>query len=118
MFPMELNEYQNRAKTTALYKDRNQALICTVLGLNGEAGEVAEKFKKIIRDRDGGISALADLSETDLQAIRKELGDVLWYVAVLAETLGLSLEQVAQDNLDKLKSRWERGVIRGSGDHR
>lgn len=115
---MELNDYQKQAQTTAIYKTQEQALLCTVLGLNGEAGEVAEKFKKILRDRPAGIDALNQLSSDDLEGIKKELGDVLWYTAVLANSLGLRLEDVAQTNLDKLASRFQRGQISGSGDNR
>lgn len=115
---MELNAYQNQARTTAIYKSQDQALLCTVLGLNGEAGEVAEKFKKILRDREGGLEALGQLTADDLEGIKKELGDVLWYTAVLADTLGFKLEDVAQTNLAKLASRFGRGQIQGSGDNR
>ena len=109
---MTLNEYQSAAKTTAVYTSAEQRLICTVLGLNGEAGEVAEKFKKVIRDKNSVID------EGDRREIEKELGDVLWYLAVLADTLGLDLESVAALNLEKLKSRFARGTIHGEGDNR
>lgn len=109
---MELNAYQEAAKTTAVYTSADQQLICTVLGLNGEAGEVAEKIKKVIRDKNSVIG------EDDRREIQKELGDVLWYVAVLADTLGLNLESVAQMNLEKLRSRFQRGTIHGQGDNR
>lgn len=109
---MELNAYQEAAKTTAVYTSHDQQLICTVLGLNGEAGEVAEKIKKVIRDKNSIIG------DDDRREIQKELGDVLWYVAVLADTLGLDLEAVAQMNLEKLKSRFQRGAIHGQGDNR
>ncbi len=107
-----MNEYQTQAQTTAVYTNPEQQLICTVLGLSGESGEVAEKFKKIFRDKGGQIS------EADRLEIQKELGDVLWYVAVLSRTLGLSLEDVASANLAKLKHRFERGMVHGSGDNR
>ena len=109
---MELNEYQRAAKTTAVYTSQHQQLVCTVLGLNGEAGEVAEKIKKVIRDKNSVIS------DDDRKEIQKELGDVLWYVAVLADTLNLDLEDVASMNLEKLKSRYQRGTIHGQGDNR
>ena len=74
---MQLNDYQAAAKTTAVYTSADQQLVCTVLGLNGEAGEVAEKIKKVIRDKNSIIN------EDDRREIQKELGDVLWYLAVL-----------------------------------
>ena len=109
---MELNNYQKNALTTAVYTSDEQKLICTVLGLNGEAGEVAEKIKKVWRDKQGIVD------EQDRKDVLKELGDVLWYVAVLADALGWTLEEVGQTNLEKLKSRFARGKIQGSGDDR
>ena len=109
---MNLNDYQKQAMTTATYKDDTTGLMCSVLGLNGEAGEVAEKLKKIIRDKSYVIT------EIDKAMIAKELGDVLWYVASLSDLLGFSLDSVAQLNLSKLADRYERGVIKGSGDER
>lgn len=109
---MEMNEYQSAAKTTAVYSNADQQLVCTVLGLNGEAGEVAEKIKKVIRDKNSVID------DADRHEIQKELGDVLWYLAVLADTLGLDLESVAALNLEKLRSRHQRGAIHGQGDNR
>lgn len=111
---MELNEYQKFAKDTALYPGRNaiDGLLYTVLGLNGEAGEVADKVKKILRDDDGV------LSNDKADDIAKELGDVLWYAAMVADELGFGLEYVAKRNIDKLQSRKLREVITGSGDNR
>jgi len=109
---MELNDYQKAAKTTAVYTSADQQLVCTVLGLNGEAGEVAEKIKKVIRDKNSVID------DGDRKEIQKELGDVLWYLAVLSDTLGLSLESVAEMNLENLRSRYQRGTIHGQGDNR
>ncbi len=109
---MTLNDYQNAAKTTAVYTSAEQRLVCTVLGLNGEAGEVAEKIKKVIRDKNSVVG------DEDRREIQKELGDVLWYLAVLADTLGIELESVAALNLQKLRSRFERGTIHGQGDNR
>jgi NTP pyrophosphatase (non-canonical NTP hydrolase) len=86
--------------------------IYPALGLVGEAGEVAEKVKKIIRDGDG------ILTDPDREKIAKELSDVCWYVAVLAYELDYNLEEILQMNLDKLRSRQERGVLGGSGDNR
>ena len=75
---MTLDEYQKQAATTALMKDNQQLFVYTALGLNGEAGEIAEKVKKVLRDKNG------EVSEDDRQEITKELGDVLWYLAVFA----------------------------------
>lgn len=88
------------------------ARLYAVLGLNGEAGEVAEKFKKIMRDKEGVFT------QEDEDEILKEIGDVLWYAAALAAEMGYSLEEVAVRNLAKLNSRKERGVLSGSGDNR
>ena len=108
---MTLNEYQQKALETAKYPDGHRVIYPT-LGLTGEAGEVADKVKKILRD-DGGA-----ISEERALEIVKEIGDVLWYVATLSNDLGFSLEQVAWLNYHKLKSRQERGKICGSGDNR
>jgi NTP pyrophosphatase (non-canonical NTP hydrolase) len=107
------DDYQEKALTTAKFsEDEFKDTMHWVLGVSGEAGEIAEKFKKIIRDKNG------EISESDRAELKKEIGDVLWYLAVLARQLGLSFEEVASDNLAKLKSRSERGVIGGSGDNR
>jgi NTP pyrophosphatase (non-canonical NTP hydrolase) len=89
-----------------------QNFIYPTLGLVGEAGEVAEKVKKLIRDK-GGV-----LSDEDRKNIALEASDVCWYLAVLAFELDYTLEEVMQMNLDKLASRQQRGVISGSGDNR
>lgn len=110
---MNLNEYQKQALTTVITsEDEFKDLLHWVLGVNGEAGELAEKVKKIIRDKGGKVSA------EDKEALAKEIGDVLWYLAVFAHDLGFKFEDVAQANLDKLQSRKARGVLGGSGDHR
>lgn len=108
---MNFNEYQEATKKTAIYPS-DKALEYLSLGLASEAGEVAGKIKKIIRDSD------SKLSKDHVDAISGELGDVLWYVAQLADFAGLSLEAVAAGNIDKLLSRYERGAIGGSGDNR
>ena len=108
---MELHEYQQRSRRTAEYP-REAWLAYPALGLAGEAGEVAEHVKKAIRDDSGTVS------EERRAAMAKELGDVLWYVAQLASELGLALEEIAQENLEKLSSRQRRGVLSGSGDER
>ena len=110
---MTLDEYQKQALVTAIWsKDDMKDLAHWVLGVTGEAGEIAEKVKKIIRDKDGHLD---DEAKTELA---KEIGDVLWYLAVLAEHLGVSFEEIAQGNIAKLRSRQARGVIGGSGDNR
>lgn len=109
---MDLDRYQQAARTTARYPDVGSNPIYPTLGLNGEAGEVADKVKKVIRDRHGIFDAEAR------EALKLELGDVLWYVAQLSSELGLPLSEVAKANLEKLASRAERGQISGSGDHR
>jgi NTP pyrophosphatase (non-canonical NTP hydrolase) len=108
---MDLSDYQQRSRRTAEYP-REAWLAYPALGLAGEAGEIAEHAKKAIRDN-GGV-----VSDERRDAMAKELGDVLWYVAQLASELGLDLSEVAQANLDKLLSRQRRGVLSGSGDDR
>ena len=110
---MKMDDYQKKALTTALPSgDDFKDLLHWVLGISGESGEIAEKFKKIIRDKDSQVS------EADKQELAKEIGDVLWYLAVLSNQLGFSFSDVAQQNLDKLQSRKKRGVLGGSGDNR
>ncbi len=109
---MTFEEYQKESRKTALYPNKDNNFIYPTLGLTGEAGEVADKIKKIIRDKDG------ILTNDDKKEIIKELGDVLWYISQLATEMDGSLENVAQTNLDKLFSRLERGKISGNGDNR
>lgn len=113
---MNLADYSKQALTTLTGEhdvvDISPKLMAQILGLVGESGEVAEKFKKIIRDKKGVVSA------EDRAEIAKELGDILWYVNSVAHLLEISLEDVAQKNLDKLASRQQRGNIHGSGDNR
>ncbi len=108
---MDLSEYQSLSRRTAEYP-RSDWLAYPALGLAGEAGEVAEHAKKAIRDDAGAIS------EERRAAMAKELGDVLWYVAQLASELTLDLNEIAEENLQKLRSRQRRGVLSGSGDER
>ena len=108
---MEFSEYQRFSRRTAEYP-REAWLSYPALGLAGEAGEVAEHAKKAIRD-DGGA-----VSPERRTAMAKELGDVLWYVTQLASELGLELDEIARENLEKLFSRQRRGVLSGSGDER
>tara|TARA_B100000579_G_scaffold376968_1_gene342744 strand:+ start:360 stop:689 length:330 start_codon:yes stop_codon:yes gene_type:complete len=109
---MEFNHYQSESRKTALYPNVGSNAIYPTLGLVGEAGEVADKVKKILRDKNG----LFDKESKD--AIKFELGDVLWYISQLSSELGYELEDVANANLQKLKSRKARGMIKGSGDNR
>ncbi len=109
---MDLRTYQERSRQTALYPDVGNNPIYPTLGLCGEAGEVADKVKKVLRDRGGVFDAQ---TRDDL---RLELGDVLWYVAQLASELELDLDDIAAANLAKLASRAARNVIGGSGDRR
>ena len=115
---MQLNDYQEKIIKFDVngpisdIGEVNLAFLDKVLGLPGESGEVADKVKKIIRDQEGQIS------REDKQALGKELGDALWYVATTARYLGLSLDELAQGNIAKLESRLERGKISGNGDER
>lgn len=109
---MDFNEYQKMSRKTAVYPNSGSNYIYPTLGLAGEAGEVAEKIKKVIRDNGGVID---DAKRTEIE---KELGDVLWYVSQIASELKLDLNNVAQKNIDKLYSRMERNVLTGSGDNR
>ena len=104
-----LNDYQIQARKTAIYP-ANAKITYPALGLAGEAGEVADKVKKIIRDD-------KDTPEYRTE-IAKEIGDVLWYCAVLADDLGYDLQQIADMNIWKLKERMASGKIRGDGDNR
>lgn len=108
---MTLNDYQKEALVTAIYP-KSMEVIYPVLGLCGESGEVADKLKKIFRDKNGVIS------EKESADIAKEIGDVLWYVSVLASDLGYTLEEIAELNIKKLRTRKEKGMISGSGDNR
>ena len=104
--------YQDVAEHTAVYPDKGDNIYYPALGLAGEAGEVCEKIKKIMRDQKGHFT------EDNVEEISKELGDVLWYVAMLAVEFNIALSSVAEDNLTKLQDRMERGVLKGSGDNR
>tara|TARA_R110002110_G_scaffold248824_1_gene464999 strand:- start:206 stop:547 length:342 start_codon:yes stop_codon:yes gene_type:complete len=104
--------YQYKSQETAIYPDKGDNLYYPALGLAGEAGEVCEKIKKIMRDKMGVVT------KEDAVELSKELGDVLWYISALASELGVSLSTIVEDNLEKLKSRQERGELQGSGDNR
>jgi NTP pyrophosphatase (non-canonical NTP hydrolase) len=109
---MNFKEYQEAARKTAIYPNKDNNFIYPTLGLAGEAGEVAEKVKKVLRDNQGIFS------EEKKQELVQELGDVLWYVANIAQEIGVDLEKVVEKNLEKLKSRQQRGELGGSGDNR
>jgi NTP pyrophosphatase (non-canonical NTP hydrolase) len=107
-----LDEYQRLSRKTAMVVKTDHPIVYPTLGLTNEAGEFAGKVKKIFRDKNGVID------ESDREALKQELGDVLWYVAQIATELGISLEDVASSNLTKLYDRLERDQITGSGDYR
>jgi NTP pyrophosphatase (non-canonical NTP hydrolase) len=109
---MEFKEYQELSRKTAMYPNKDNNFVYPTLGLAGEAGEVAEKVKKIIRDEEGV------LNDEKREEIQKELGDVLWYVAQIATEMDLSLDDVASGNIKKLYDRMERNKLGGSGDNR
>lgn len=106
---LTLNEYQKMAMETAIYP---QPIIYPTLGLTGEAGEVSDKVKKVLRDNN------SEFTDDRKLGIAMEIGDVLWYVATLSHDIGYSLEEIAQMNYEKLHSRQQRGKLHGSGDLR
>ena len=109
---MDFNTYQKQARLTAQYPNLGSNNIYPTLGLVGEAGEVAEKVKKVIRDKKGIFD------EESKKAIKKELGDVLWYISNLCNEFDFELEEVALQNLEKLRLRAAKDKISGSGDDR
>ena len=109
---MEFKTYQKKARSTAQYPNLGSNYIYPTLGLVGESGEVAEKVKKVIRDKNGIFD------EECKKGIKKELGDVLWYVSNLCSEFNFNLEDVAMQNIEKLKLRVAKGTISGSGDDR
>ena len=109
---MDIEQYQRQARQTAKYPVIGNPVIYPALGLASEAGEVAGKIKKNFRDRAGAID------QTDRDALKSELGDVLWYLAQVATELGLSLDDIAEYNIAKLLDRQSRGKIQGDGDNR
>ena len=113
---MSFDEYQKQIKKYDLMEPEDgvvsMGMVEKMLGLTGEAGEVADKVKKIVRDKGGKIS------EDDKEEIVKELGDVLWYVATIARYLNVPLSDVVEKNIEKAESRRLRGKIHGSGDNR
>lgn len=109
---MNFTEYQTKSRKTAIYPNAGKDYFYPTLGLTSEAGEVANKIKKVVRDRGGVVDEATKIE------IGKELGDVLWYATQLATELGLSLDKIAEGNIDKLYSRLDRGKLSGSGDNR
>ncbi len=107
-----LNEYQCESRQTWSLIHTDHPIVYPTLGLVNEAGELAGKVKKIFRDKEGMIG------DEDREALKYELGDVLWYLAQIATELDLTLDEVAVANLTKLSSRQQRGVIGGDGDDR
>jgi NTP pyrophosphatase (non-canonical NTP hydrolase) len=105
-------KYGKWARGTAIYPSKGKNFVYPTLGLCGETGEVSEKVKKILRDKEGV------LKKKDREELKKELGDVLWYLANLASELGLSLEEIALGDISKLSSREKRGKLQGEGDNR
>lgn len=109
---MDFKEYQEKSRKTAIYPKIGENYVYPALGLGDEAGEVLGKIKKIFRDKNGILD-----NETR-EEIKKELGDVLWYLTQLSTELELSLDEIAEANIEKLYSRLERGKLQGNGDNR
>ncbi len=109
---MTFEEYQKASRHTVVYPNAGKNFIYPTLGLAGEVGEVVEKIKKAMRDKDYVIDDAYKME------IGKEMGDVLWYIAQLSTELGLSLEDIVRMNMEKLQSRAERGMLHGDGDNR
>ncbi|MEK7530770.1 MAG: nucleoside triphosphate pyrophosphohydrolase family protein [Patescibacteria group bacterium] len=111
---MDFDEYQKLASRTAQYpfEEKNQILMYLCLGLAGESGEVIEKVKHIIRDKGG------EITDEKRELLKKEIGDVLWYLSQFAGTLGFSFADVASTNIQKLADRAARNVIKSEGDTR
>ena len=108
---MDFKEYQDKIKITAKYS-ANVRVLYPALGLAGETGEVCEKIKKVYRDNNGVFT------NDKVEEIKKEMGDVLWYLQALCNDLGINFQDVAEKNVEKLLSRLDRGVINGNGDNR
>jgi NTP pyrophosphatase (non-canonical NTP hydrolase) len=109
---MNFKEYQTESRKTAIYPDKDNNYIYPTLGLSGEAGEISEKIKKVIRDKNG------EIDEETRELLKKELGDVLWYISQLATEIGLSFDDIAETNIEKLLSRQQRNKLQGDGDTR
>ncbi|MDO8755677.1 MAG: nucleoside triphosphate pyrophosphohydrolase family protein [Anaerolineales bacterium] len=109
---MNFTDYQTKSRATAKYPAIGHAVIYPTLGLVNEAGEVAGKIKKVFRDKNG------EFSPETREALKAELGDVLWYLAQTCTELDISLDEVAESNITKLLDRQARGKIQGDGDNR
>ena len=108
----DFNTYQTESRKTWGIIPMDHPIVYPTIGLINEAGEVAEKIKKIFRDQNGQIT------EEDKQSLKNELGDVLWYLTQICTELDLTLEEVAETNIAKIFSRQERGKLGGDGDNR
>jgi len=109
---MDFKEYQKKAWETAIYPNKGKNVYYPALGLGGETGEVLEKIKKIMRDENFNVT------EEKKEALIKEMGDVIWYLAALCTELELDLNKIAEQNIAKLALRKEKGTLHGSGDNR
>jgi NTP pyrophosphatase (non-canonical NTP hydrolase) len=109
---MNFKDYQTKSRKTAGYPPIGHPVIYPTLGLVNEAGEVAGKIKKVFRDKGG------EINEETREALKAELGDVLWYITQVATELDLSLDEIAEYNIAKLYDRLERDKIGGDGDNR
>lgn len=105
----DFKKYQEAARTTRMTVS-GDPLVYATLGLSGEAGELANKVKKLLRGDDNRAEIL--------QGVKEEMGDVLWYLSAMADDLGVTLQEIAEMNVQKLESRYSRGKIKGAGDHR
>lgn len=112
MSSLTFSEYQETSRQFAVYPNKGSNFTYPTLGLCGEAGEISEKIKKVIRDNHGVVD------DGTRQTLEKELGDQLWYLGGLASELGLDLGEIAEKNIDKLSGRQQRGSLHGSGDDR
>lgn len=108
---MTLNEYQDLAMRTAIYPNDGD-IAYLALAICGEAGELADKVKKVLRDKDGRFH------QSDIASIALELGDIAWYMANMADRLGYRLTDVARMNIEKINGRLKRGTLHGTGDNR
>ena len=109
---MDFKEYQKKAWETAIYPNKGKNIIYPALGIGGESGEILEKIKKILRDENYKVT------EEKKEEIKKEIGDLLWYIAALSTELNINFEEIAEKNIEKLSSRKERNQLHGSGDNR
>lgn len=113
---MEFIEYQKKSREMAIYPGLGSNFIYPTLGLAGETGEVIEKIKKLMRN--DGVTKASEIGDEKRAEIAKEMGDILWYIAQLGTELGITMDEMARKNLEKLASRKERGVLHSEGDNR